>query len=119
MAIQDRASLGPFAIVGAAVALQVLGAIVLKLMADRSANSSTLFLALGVGSVLALDFLRFVAWWSAHRRYPLSVTIPISSLFFPAMLFVALGFGEPVSAQSVVGAIVITAGTAWLRWRSP
>jgi len=109
---------GPLILVGAAVGLQVLGAILLKVMADGS-FATPLLPTLGFAAVLALDFLRFVVWGSAHRRFPLSETYPLSSLFFPAMLVVSLSFGERITLQQVAGVLLIASGTAWMRWRAP
>jgi drug/metabolite transporter (DMT)-like permease len=113
-----KGGLGPLALVGMAVALQVLGAVLLKVMADVDLGRRTLLL-FGFGAVLALDLARFLVWGAAHRRYPLSETFPLSSLFFPAMLVVSLFFGEPVGLRQLAGAALIAAGSAWMRWKAP
>ncbi len=94
----------------AVVALNIISSVVLKLMAMRSPE--LLLIVLGVGFVLFLNMLRMIVWYFAHRSYPLSVFYPLTSLLFPAMLFVALGFGEPVGYPQVGGAILISAGVA-------
>ena len=101
-----------------AVALQVLGAVLLKVLADQVHVAITLWIVAGVGGVIVLNVLRLVVWGYAHRRFPLSMTFPISSLFFPCMLLVALVFGDPIGARQVVGAILITLGVIWLSHRA-
>ena len=97
-----------------AVALQVGGAVVMKLLADASERVGLWFVVLGLGTVALLNIARLFVWGAAHRRYPLSSTYPLSSLFFPAMLFVALAFGDEIGPGQVVGAILIGAGVFWL-----
>jgi drug/metabolite transporter (DMT)-like permease len=97
-----------------AVALQVVGAVVMKLLADASDDAGIGVVAVGLASVAAINIARLGIWGVAHRRYPLSSTFPLSSLFFPAMLLVALAFGDEVGAGQTIGALLISAGVFWL-----
>jgi drug/metabolite transporter (DMT)-like permease len=112
-----RGNLGAITVMLAAVALQVGGAVLLKTIADHRLVWSVALLAGGVGAVIVINLLRLAVWGVAHRRYPLSSTFPLSSLFYPAMLVVAVGFGDQVGALQVVGALLITSGTFWLSSR--
>jgi len=117
----DRSALsrtGPLLVMLLAVGLQVAGAIVLKTLADRVDYTSATMAALGIGAVVALNLLRVGVWGAAHRRYPLSQTFPLSALFFPAMLLLALAYGEEAGARQVIGAVLITAGASWLTWQA-
>jgi multidrug transporter EmrE-like cation transporter len=122
MKVQARPSTGPgmaaLGVMLGAVALQVAGAVVLKVMADADADRSLPVLFAGIGAVLALNLLRLAVWGYAHQRFPLSTTFPHSSLFFPIMLMVAVAFGEQVRLNQVVGALTIAAGSFWLAARS-
>ncbi|MGI9432698.1 MAG: hypothetical protein ACR2PQ_10810 [Myxococcota bacterium] len=108
---------GPLLVMLLAVGLQVLGAIVLKTLADRVDHASATMVALGIGAVVVLNLLRVGVWGAAHRRYPLSRTFPLSALFFPAMLVLAVAYGEEAGARQVIGAISITVGASWLTWQ--
>ncbi|MFQ5508348.1 MAG: hypothetical protein ACE5FN_03315 [Leptospirillia bacterium] len=103
-------------VIFAAVALQIISAVVLKGMADHPLLPA-LFVALGIVLVAALNAARFLAWGYAHRRYPLSHSYPLSSMFFPLMLGVAWLYGDPISANQVAGTVLITAGVAWVAFR--
>jgi multidrug transporter EmrE-like cation transporter len=107
----------PLLVVSAAVALQIAGAVVLKTLAD-SAPVPPALLVLGIGAVALLNGLRFLAWGFAHRRYPLSTSYPLASLFFPLMLGVAWAYGDPIRAHQIAGAALVTAGVAWLALRA-
>ncbi|MDH3687374.1 MAG: hypothetical protein OEP95_14170 [Myxococcales bacterium] len=108
---------GPLLVMLLAVGLQVAGAIVLKTLADRVDHASVAMAGLGIGAVVALNLLRIGVWGAAHRRYPLSRTFPLSALFFPAMLLLAVVYGEEPGARQMVGAVLITAGASWLTWQ--
>lgn len=101
-----------------AVALQVLGAILLKALADQAQSAISFWIILGVGGVILLNVLRFVVWGYAHHRFPLSTTFPLSSLFFPSMLLVAFAYGDPIEVRQVIGAMLITVGSLWLNFKA-
>ncbi|MDH5527345.1 MAG: hypothetical protein OEY97_08580 [Nitrospirota bacterium] len=103
----------PFLVVLATVALQIGAALVLKGLADRP-QAPMLLLAGGMALVVAFNGLRFVMWGVAHRRYPLSLTYPMSAVFFPLMLLISHQFGEPVAARQVAGTVLITCGVLWM-----
>lgn len=111
--------LAPVAVMLVAVSLQIGGAALLKSLADARTRAPVLLLAAGVAGVLVINAARLAVWGFAHRRFPLSTIFPLSALFFPALLVLALAFGEPVRGSEVAGALCITAGSAWLAWRAP
>ena len=112
-------NLGALGIMVVAVVLQVTGAVLLKTIADRQDSWSLAVLALGLAAVGVVDVVRLIVWGFAHRRFPLSTTFPLSSLFFPAMLGVAFLYGDEVGALQLAGAALITGGVAWLTLRAP
>jgi hypothetical protein len=111
---QRRQALAALAVMLVVVGLQVAGTVLMKVLADSSVHRSLLFLAVGIGAVLFLNLLRLVGWGVAHRYFPISMTFPLSSLYFPAMVAVAFAIGEPVRAKEVIGGLMITAGSFWL-----
>jgi len=100
-----------------AVGLQVIGAVVLKSLADHRLEWDAALLVAGIAAVILINFARLAVWGLAHRRFPLSSTFPLSSLFFPAMLVVAMAFGDRIGPPQVAGALLITTGTVWLSAR--
>ena len=116
-AIVLKSNLGAITVMLFAVGLQVFGAVLLKTIADRHLELRISILAAAIGVVMCLNLVRLVVWGIAHKRYPLSTTFPMSSLFYPAMLVVAVLFGDDVGFRQVVGATLITFGTAWLSIR--
>jgi drug/metabolite transporter (DMT)-like permease len=115
--LRSQHRLTAVAVMLVAVGLQVAGSVLLKVLAEASTSRSLLLVAPGIAAVLVLNLLRLGVWGVAHQRFPLSTSFPLSSLFFPAMLGVAYAFGEPVGGRQIAGAVLITAGTAWLAAR--
>jgi uncharacterized membrane protein len=112
-----RANLPAITVMLLAVSLQLLGAVLLKTLADNRLAWSLTLLVAGVGAVLLLNLVRLGVWGYANSRFPLSTTFPLSSLFFPGLLLVAIAFGDDVGATQVIGAACITGGTMWLSVR--
>ena len=98
----------------AAVMLQVIGAIVLKTIADHWSELAIWLLAIAVIAVIFINIMRLCVWGYAHQRFSLSSTFPLSSLFYPAMLAVAVAYGDTVGVRQIAGALLITFGSLWL-----
>ena len=109
-----RANRGAVALMLLAVGIQATAAILLKTIADGYEAWGLLLIAAGVGGIIALNLGRLLVWGLAYRRYPLSSTFPLSALFFPVVLLIAVGFGDPVGTREVAGAGLITVGVFWL-----
>jgi len=99
-----------------AVSLNVLAAIVMKLLANQ-AGIGLLFLLIGIGFVVILNGLRLVVWMFANRYFPLSTMYPLTSIFYPLMLGVSYLFSEKVTILQIIGTAFITFGVFWLSWR--
>ena len=106
---------GPLALVLGAVALQVVGAVLLKTLADLRAEGAPLVWLAGMAGILALNAVRLGVWSLAHARFPVTRTVPYAALFFPAMLPVSIAFGDTIATQHVTGALLITLGAALLQ----
>ena len=100
-----------------AVSLQVIGAVLLKLLADNRDVWAADLLIMGLAGVFLVNVARLGVWGVAHSRFPLSTTFPLSSLFYPATLVLAVVFGDQVGLTQIGGATLITAGTFWLTAR--
>lgn len=90
------------------VGLNVFSSIVLKTLADKTPEIS--FLLIGFGLVALLNIFRMIVWYFANRDFPLSQFHPLTSLIFPAMLLVALAYGEKIGFFQIGGALLISAG---------
>lgn len=101
--------------VGAIVGLNVSSAIVLKTLASQDAH--LIVIGLGLGIVFLLNGLRLVVWMFANRRFPLSTTYPLTSVFFPVMLGVSFAYDEEITLSRIMGTLLITSGVFWLGWR--
>jgi drug/metabolite transporter (DMT)-like permease len=97
----------------------VLSTVVLQLAAawilDIAAESATAIGIAAVGAILAavaLNGLRFLVWGYTHRHFPLSLTYPLTALFFPLVLLLSWLRGEGISFAEVLGTILIAGGVA-------
>lgn len=95
------------------VGLQLGSAALLKFAAVR-ADPATMFLAVVLAVVLALNFGRFMVWNAIHKRYPVSFAYPLSALFFPAVVALAWLMGEQVGPWQIAGASLVMTGTAMI-----
>lgn len=104
-------------LVGCIVGLNVASGIVLKTLADGA--YSRVIIGLGLTVVLTFNALRLLVWMFANRRFPLSTTYPLTSIFFPIMLLVSFAYGEQVNLPKVIGTVLIACGVFWLGWHTP
>jgi len=112
-----KLSFKALAVVTVTVLLQLLGAAFLK-QASLSARLGLLVPALLILCAFGVQGLRFLLWGYAHKRWPLSVTYPLTAIFFPMLIGLAAFYGEPVTLQQWLGGLCITAGVAWLTLQS-
>ena len=99
------------------IGANVTSGLVLKTLADHA--SGWLITGIGFSFVFALNGARLVIWLLANRRFPLSTTYPLTSLFFPIMLSISYAYGEPVNVVKILGTLLIASGVFWLGWRMP
>lgn len=98
------------------VGLNVVGGVILKALANRK-NVSLILFGLGIMLVILVNGLRLLVWMFANKRFPLSTTYPLTSIFFPIMLGVSYLYGEPINTYNLLGTLLITAGVFWLGTR--
>jgi multidrug transporter EmrE-like cation transporter len=104
-------------LVSGIVGVNVASGLLLKTLADHA--SGWLITGIGFSIVFVLNGARLVIWLLANRRFPLSTTYPLTSLFFPIMLGISYAYGEPVDLMKIVGTLLIACGVFWLGWRMP
>jgi drug/metabolite transporter (DMT)-like permease len=98
---------GPILLIGSASVLTVGTGVVLK-EAGQSDSIAVIAGAMGLGGLFAV--WRFLLWRSAHHRYPLSMTYPLTGLTFPLALVVSALYGEPIGSLQVLATVLITLG---------
>lgn len=106
----------PICFVLVAVGLNLSSAVLLKLLTIYG-PSAVWVIALGIGVAIVINAARLWVWAIIHRRYPLSHTYPMASLFFPAMLGIAYCFDEPITGRQFMGAVLVTMGVYWIATR--
>lgn len=101
------------ALVLVTVMFGVASAVILKEAALRP-NLGRLALSGVFALVIAVNGARFLVWGYIHNRYPLSLSYPLTSMFFPLVLLLGYFYGEPITWPKIVGVLLITGGTALL-----
>lgn len=103
-------------VVMATVLLGIVSAVLLKEAASQH-YQSWLTMGLIFLGVLFVNGLRFVLWGMVHRRYQLSLTYPLNSIFFPLIFCVGhFYYGETVTLQKIVGTFLIVGGVVALTY---
>lgn len=106
-----------FALVLSTVLIQILVAVLLKELADRSGTGSWLWPALVLSAALGLNGLRFAIWGYTHKYFPLSRSYPLTALFFPCILALSTWYGEAVGLRQALGVVAIMVGIAMMNMR--
>jgi drug/metabolite transporter (DMT)-like permease len=103
----------PILLVSTTIVLNLASAVLLK-EAASSRDPALVSVAIVLFLVLALNLLRVFVWSAIHRRYPLSNSYPLTSLFFPIIMLISIYYGESIGWTEICGAILITLGVATL-----
>lgn len=104
------------AVVTVTVLLQLTGAALLK-QATLAVHLGLLITAIFIAAAFGVQGARFLLWGYAHRRWPLSVTYPMTAIFFPLLIALAMLYGEQVAPHQWLGGLLITAGVAWITFK--
>lgn len=100
-------------LVGVAVGLNIVSAVILKQAADMN-EASTLLVGVLILLVVIVNLLRVAFWAAIHKRFRLSDSYPLTSLFFPMILLVSMLYGEDIGYTRLFGAVLITLGVMLL-----
>ena len=98
------------------VILGLISAWFLKEAAQKQ-NISLLILLLTITVVATVNAGRFLLWGYIHRHYPISISYPLNSAFFPLILLMGYYYGEVISLKEIVGVMLITFGVALLTYK--
>jgi len=105
---------GPLYLVSITVFLGIAAAVCLKTASSYS-EDDFLLITLFFLAALFFNVLRFFIWGAAHKRYPISLSYPLASTFFPLILLVEHFFyGELVTTGKMLGALTIMLGVGLL-----
>jgi len=96
-------------LVGVAVGLSLLSAIVLKEAADMRHAPVAVIGGL-IGLVIIINLMRVGFWSAIHKRFRLSDSYPLTSIFFPMILVLSALYGEEIGLAKLVGTSLITLG---------
>ena len=98
-----------YALTGAVIAVQLLGAVALKFAVDAVGAS---FWA--VCTLLAVHLLlqcgRFALTWQIQRAYPVARSYPLTALFLPAVVLLAAAMGEPLDFRRACAVAIVISG---------
>lgn len=94
---------------GVVVGLNVVSAVVLKEAADNH-HSSLLVIGMLITLVALINVLRVAFWAAIHKRFRLSDSYPLTSIFFPLILAISALYGEEIGAAKLIGTGFITLG---------
>lgn len=96
-------------LVGVAVGLNLVSAVVLKEAADMR-QASLLVVGSLILLVVFINVLRVFFWSAIHKRFRLSDSYPLTSLFFPMILALSALYGEEIGIAKMAGTVLITLG---------
>lgn len=96
-------------LVGVAVGLNLVSAVILKEAADMG-QVSFLILVVVICLVVLINLLRVTFWSAIHKRFQLSDSYPLTSLFFPMILILSAFYGEDIGLAQIIGTALITLG---------
>lgn len=102
-----------FLLVSMAVGLNLASAVVLKEAADMR-DTPLLVISTLVFLVILINLLRVAFWSAIHKRFRLSDSYPLTSMFFPMILMLSALYGEEIEITKLIGTVFITLGVLML-----
>lgn len=99
------------------VLLTVILGVVTSLILNRAAGIAqglNLYALIMIMVVLFVNSLRFVLWGFIYKKYDVSKSYPLTSMFFPLIFITSILIGESVfSWQKLIGVALITFGVLY------
>lgn len=92
-----------------AVFLNILSAIILKESSMRFDFNLFLICVISI-LVFILNLSKLLLWAYIHKNYPISRTLPLTSLFYPLIFIIALYYGETFTLNKALGSILLIIG---------
>lgn len=96
-------------LVGIAVCLNLVSAVVLKEAASVE-EATVLLIGALIMLVVVISLGRVFLWAAIHKRFNVSDSYPLTSLFFPMILVLSVWYGEEIGPTEFVGTAFITMG---------
>ncbi|MBM4414357.1 MAG: hypothetical protein FJ040_13045 [Chloroflexi bacterium] len=94
---------------GINIIVQLITAAIIKESTVLTA-AEWLLLVFAYLAVLGFNGVRFVVWGVIHRQFPIGVAYASTALLFPAIVFMAYLYGEPVTLKHIVGVLLVMIG---------
>lgn len=92
------------------VLITVLSSLLLDYTADQNDKTNWIVLII-IGVVFLLNLLKFGVWGWIHKKFEVSKSYPLTSIFFPLIFVVAYIKGEAeITASKVFGVTLIMIG---------
>lgn len=98
------------------VLLNVSGSIIMKEISQHS-GTDFYIVFIAILLVIVINLIRMGLWNIIHRKFDLSYSYPLTSLFFPLVLVVGYFYGDVITWNMVVGAVIITLGVSVISYR--
>lgn len=92
-----------------AVFLNILSAVILKESSIRFDYNFFLIIVISA-IVLIVNLSKFLLWAYIHKNYPISRTLPLTSLFYPCIFIISLFYGELFSLNKLLGTFLLVIG---------
>ena len=92
-----------------AVLLNILSAIILKESSIRFGYDLVLITVISF-LVLIVNLSKLLLWAYIHKHYPISRTLPLTSLFYPFIFIISLYYGETFSLNKILGCALLVIG---------
>lgn len=107
----------PIFFVTIAISLNITCVIILKQLADYK-KIDIIILALGLCIIFILNIVRLIIWGIIHKRFELTTSFPLTSIFYPLILLISYLLGEVIALKEIVATCFIVSGVLWLALKS-
>lgn len=76
------------------VSISILTALILDYLKSLNFDILSIYVLLGISIVFVLNIVKFFLWNFLHKRYDLSSTYPMTSIYFPLIYIISIIKGE-------------------------
>lgn len=101
------------------VIITILSSLLLDYAAEFNEKLNTIVLGI-IGIAFVLNILKFVVWGWIHKKFDVSKSYPLTSIFFPLIFIVAYFKGDSeFSITKIIGVVLIVAGLIFFENKQP
>ncbi|MBM3703067.1 MAG: hypothetical protein FJW63_08815 [Actinobacteria bacterium] len=95
------------------VILNLFAAVLMKILSLINIENYFV-IVLGVITVMIINLFRLIVWYHANKQFNLNIIYPLTSIYYPLVLFVSYFFNEKITFIQIIGTIFIMSGVFWL-----